>query len=169
MAIISQRFHDIKTKFHAVTTYRTGRYSVYHICTKTHISKASLMRWNKAFDGTIDSLKKSRRPHSPHPNSHTDIEINFIERLIKRNPDIGLTELYTKLRQLYGIFKALLQLISRFSQAWLLSPKPKKKRRLKNTILLKNSEKRSKLTSSTFLENVMPILWTIIDIISTLQ
>ena len=63
MAIISQRFHDIKTKFHAVTTYRTGRYSVYHICTKYHISKASLMRWNKAFDGTIDSLKeKSDKP-----------------------------------------------------------------------------------------------------------
>ena len=39
MAILSQRFHYIKTKFRAVTTYRTGRYSVYHICTKYHISK----------------------------------------------------------------------------------------------------------------------------------
>ena len=63
MAIISQRFHDIKTKFHAVTAYRSGRYSVYHICTKYHISKASLMRWNKVFDGTIDSLKEKAVDH----------------------------------------------------------------------------------------------------------
>lgn len=100
MSIISYKLHDIKTKFHAVTSYRKGHYSVYHICTKYHISKASLMRWNKAFDGSIDSLKeKSRRPHSPHPNSHTAEEISKILNLIKRNPRIGLTELYTKLRQ----------------------------------------------------------------------
>ena len=103
MAIISHKFHDIKTKFHAVSTYRTGRYSVYHICLKYHISKASLMRWNKAFDGTIESLKeKSRRPHTPHPSIHTETEISKILSLIKRNSNIGLTELYTKLRQQIG-------------------------------------------------------------------
>ena len=50
MAILSQKFHDIKTKLHAVLTYRTGKYSVYHVCLKYHISKASLMRWNRAYD-----------------------------------------------------------------------------------------------------------------------
>lgn len=100
MAILSQKFHDIKTKLHAVLTYRTGKYSVYHVCLKYHISKASLMRWNRAYDGTKESLmEKSRRPHTPHPNSHTDFEINKIKNLIKRNPNIGLTELYTKLRR----------------------------------------------------------------------
>ena len=100
MAIISQKSHDIKTKLHAVKTYRTNKYSVYHICLKYHISKASLMRWNKAYDGTKESLMdKSRRPHTPHPNSHTTEEIEKITNLIKRNPNIGLTELYTKLRQ----------------------------------------------------------------------
>lgn len=100
MAIISRKSHDIKTKIHAVITYRTSRYSVYHICLKYHISKASLMRWNKVYDGTIESLMdKSRRPHTPHPNSHTTEEIEKIKNLVRRNPKIGLTELYTKLRQ----------------------------------------------------------------------
>lgn len=100
MAIISRKSHDIKTKIHAVITYRTSKYSVYHICLKYHISKASLMRWNKAYDGTIESLMdKSRRPHTPHPNSHTTEEIEKIKNLVRRNPKIGLTELYTKLRQ----------------------------------------------------------------------
>lgn len=56
MAILSQKFHDIKTKLHAVLTYRTGKCSVYHVCLKYHISKASLMRWNRAYDGTKESL-----------------------------------------------------------------------------------------------------------------
>jgi transposase InsO family protein len=99
MAILTQKSHDIKTKFHAVTTYRKGNNSVYHVCLKYHISKASLMRWNKAFDGSIDSLKeKSRRPLTPHPTAHTPMEINKIQNMIKRNPNIGLTELYTKLK-----------------------------------------------------------------------
>lgn len=102
MTIISQnrmKSHDIKTKFHAVKSYRTDHYSVAHICLKYHISKASLMRWNKAFDGSLESLlPKSKRPHTPHPNAHTEAEIQKIQNLIRRNPNIGLTELYTKLR-----------------------------------------------------------------------
>ena len=100
MNIITHHSHDIKTKFHAVSSYRNNHYSVAHICSKYHISKASLMRWNKAFTGSMDSLKeKSRRPLSPHPNAHTELELQKISALIKRNPHIGLTELYTKLRQ----------------------------------------------------------------------
>lgn len=99
MDILTQKSHDIKTKFHAVKTYRSGHFSVLHVCQKYHISKASLMRWNKVFNGDIESLKeKSRRPHSKHPNAHTPLEIDKIQNLIKRNPHIGLTELYTKLQ-----------------------------------------------------------------------
>lgn len=99
MSIVSQKIHDIKTKVHAVLTYRNNNFSVTHICIKYHISKASLMRWNKAYDGSIESLiGKSHRPHTPHPNAHTNEEISKILALIKRNPNIGLTELYTKLR-----------------------------------------------------------------------
>lgn len=99
MNIVSKIQHNIKTKFHAVTTYRNNKCSVQHICDKYHISKASLMRWNKKFDGTKESLaNESRKPKSPHPNQHTDFEISKITNLIKRNPNIGMTELYTKLR-----------------------------------------------------------------------
>ena len=99
MTIITRKSHDIKTKIKAVEYYRNYKCSVVHVCLKYHISKASLMRWNKLYDGTIDSLKeKSRRPHTPHPNSHTEAETTKIINLIKRNPNIGLTELYSKLR-----------------------------------------------------------------------
>lgn len=49
------------------------------------------MRWNKKYDGTIESLMdKSKRPHTPHPNSHTAFELKKIQNLIRRNPHIGL-------------------------------------------------------------------------------
>ena len=39
--------------------------------------KASLMRWNKRFDGTKNSLRdKPHRPISPHPNAHTQTGLN---------------------------------------------------------------------------------------------
>ncbi len=98
MNIISRIPHEIKTKLYAVQTYRNTKCSVGFICRKYHCSKASLMRWNKRYDGTIESLiNKSHRPLSKHPNSHSDTEITNIKNLIKRNPHIGLNELYTKL------------------------------------------------------------------------
>ena len=99
MTSIPLKSHDIKTKYHAVKTYLNTGCSILHVTLKYHISKASLMRWVKQFDGTIDSLKeKSRKPKTPHPNSHTEDEITAIKNLIRRNPHIGLTELYSKLR-----------------------------------------------------------------------
>lgn len=99
MAIITRIAHSINTRVKAVQTYRNNNYSVDHICRKYHISKSSLMRWNKKYDGTKESLMdQSKRPLSPHPNAHTEDELKKIKALIKRNPHIGLNELYTKLR-----------------------------------------------------------------------
>ena len=68
--------HDLNTKFYAVCAYRNGNSSNY-VCRKYHISKSSLSRWNKKFDGTKESLiDKSHKPKSKHPNAHTDIELN---------------------------------------------------------------------------------------------
>lgn len=103
MNIISRIPHEIKTRFYAVQTYRNNKCSVSFITRKYHCSKASLMRWNKLFDGTIESLKdKSHKPHSKHPNAHTELELSNIKALIKRNPHIGLNELYTKLIKNYS-------------------------------------------------------------------
>ena len=63
MNIISRIPHEIKTRVHAVQTYRNTNCSVSFVCRKYHYSKASLMRWNKRYDGTIESLMdKSHRP-----------------------------------------------------------------------------------------------------------
>ena len=61
------------------------------------------MRWMNRYDGTQDSLKtRSKRPKTPHPNAHTADEIRHIENLRRRNPNIGLSELYGKLREHYA-------------------------------------------------------------------
>lgn len=58
------------------------------------------MRWNKAYDGTKESLiPKSHRPHSEHPNAHTEQELKWIKDYHRRNPDISICELYGKLRE----------------------------------------------------------------------
>ncbi len=90
--------HDLNTKFYSVQLYRQTK-SISHVCRRYHISKASLMRRNKLFDGTKDSLmNKSHRPHTPHPNSHTEQELKWIKDYVRRNPHISMSELYGKLR-----------------------------------------------------------------------
>lgn len=109
--------HTIDTRYYSVKLYRGGC-SVNFVCRKYHISKASLMRWNKRFDGTRDSLRdKSHRPLSPHPNAHTETKLKWINDLHRRNPHISICEMYGKLRSqkgysrhpgsLYRIYKAL--------------------------------------------------------------
>lgn len=100
----SQRYlpHTIETRFYAVKLYRSGN-SVQSVCRRYHTSKASLMRWNKRFDGTRDSLRdKSHRPVSPHPNAHTELELKWINDLHRRNPHISICEMYGKLRSQKG-------------------------------------------------------------------
>lgn len=73
------------------------------ICARYHIHLSTLYRWINQYDGSKESLEnKSHRPLSPHPNSHTAEEIKHIKDVIRRNPNIGLNELYGKLRQNYA-------------------------------------------------------------------
>lgn len=98
MTSISHYPHSLNTKYYAVLLYRNGN-PISFVCRRYKCSKASLMRWNKKFDGTKDSLiDKSHRPLSPHPNAHTKEELYWIKNYIRRNPNISLCELYGKLR-----------------------------------------------------------------------
>lgn len=103
MRIIAQKQrympHEISTRENAVKAYReTG--DVRYVCRKYHVSKASLMRWNKRYNGERESLlDRSHRPHSPHPNAHTAEELKWIEDLHRRNPNISVCEMYGKLRK----------------------------------------------------------------------
>lgn len=96
----SQRYlpHEINTKYHAVKLYRSG-VGIAFVCRRYKISKSSLMRWNRRFDGTKESLMdKSHKPHSIHPNAHTEQELKWIRDYHRRNPHISVCELYGKLR-----------------------------------------------------------------------
>lgn len=90
--------HELKTRIHAVETYRNGN-SIDYVCRKYHISRTSLWRWNKKYNNSWNSLKdKSHRPLSNHPNAHSLEELSWINNLIKRNPHITLCELWSKLK-----------------------------------------------------------------------
>ena len=91
--------HEMSTKINSVKLYRqTG--DIGFVVRRYHISKASLMRWNKQYDGTRESLlPKSHRPHSQHPNAHTEEELRWIRNYHRRNPNISVCELYGKLLQ----------------------------------------------------------------------
>ena len=92
--------------------------------------------WRKRWlDGGKDIhalADKSRRPYS-HPNHHTDTETTIIRNLVRRNPNIGLVDLWHKLRargytrSLSGLYKATRRLGLNVSAQSLPSPtyKPK--------------------------------------------
>ena len=91
--------HDLNTRFYAVSLYRQVK-DVNFVIRRYHISKASLMRWNKLFDGTKESLAdRSHRPLSVHPNAHTALELKWISDYHRRNPHISVIELYGRLRK----------------------------------------------------------------------
>ena len=80
--------HELNTRYYAIKLYRSGC-SIKFVCRRYKISKASLMRWNKTFDGSKESLiDKSHVPKTKHPNSHTDEELKWIKDYIRRNPNI---------------------------------------------------------------------------------
>ena len=83
--------------------------------------------WLKRWDGTVESLAcQSRRPHH-HPNEHSDAELKLIKDMHRRNPRLGMTELWYRLRKRgytrrpESLFRVMRRL-GMFPQ-----PKPKKK------------------------------------------
>ena len=94
--------HDINTRKYAVEMYRNCG-DIEYVCRKYHISRISLWRWNKIYDGTKESIMdKSHRPRSKHPNAHTNQEISWIRNYVRRNPRITLCELWIKLKREKG-------------------------------------------------------------------
>lgn len=91
---------DEREKIKIIKALKTS--TILIICRRYKISRTTLWRWCKQFDGTLESLKpKFSRKHILHPNRQTDVEIENILNLIRRNPNIGLNELYGKLSRNY--------------------------------------------------------------------
>lgn len=73
------------------------RNSVFSAIRKFGVSRATIYRWRKMYDGTLSSLaERSRRPHS-HPNQHTPEELKLISDMRRRNPEAGLVVFWVKL------------------------------------------------------------------------
>lgn len=101
MGIITQKKrylpHSFLTKKHSVLLYRST-HDINFVCRRYHISKSSLMRWNRKYDGSDESLyDKSHKPHILHPSSHTPAELALIKNIYNHNINISMCELYGKL------------------------------------------------------------------------
>ena len=75
------------------------KYGVSRASRKYNKSRSYIYFWKARWDGTASSLAcQSRRPHS-HPNQHTEAELKLIRDMRRRNPRLGMVELWDRLRQ----------------------------------------------------------------------
>ena len=66
---------------------------------KYNRSRSFIYFWKGRWDGSIESLEcQSRKPHS-HPNQHTEEELTLIRNMRRRNPDLGIVELWCRLKK----------------------------------------------------------------------
>ena len=74
-------------------------YGVSRASRKYNKSRSYIYFWKARWDGSVASLAcQSRRPHS-HPNQHTEAELKLIRDMRRRNPRLGMVELWRRLRQ----------------------------------------------------------------------
>ena len=70
---------------------RTGR--------KYNKRRSYICFWMKRYDGSMESLAcQSRRPHS-HSNQDTEQELKLIRDMRRRNPTLGVAELWVRMRR----------------------------------------------------------------------
>ena len=93
------------------------KYAEKHGVTKTAIkyrtNRQYIYRWQRRYDGTLQSLADhSHRPHS-HPKQHTADELKLISDMRKRNVESGLVVFWVKLmqrgytRSITGLYRVL--------------------------------------------------------------
>ena len=75
------------------------KYGVSRASRKYNKSRSYIYFWKARWDGSVESLAcQSRRPHH-HPNQHTEEELKLIRDMRRRNPHLGMVELWHRLRQ----------------------------------------------------------------------
>ena len=89
------------------------KYGVTKAAVRYKVNRQYVYRWQKRYDGTLQSLAdKSHRPHH-HPNQHTEAELKLISDMRKRNPNAGLVVFWVKLmqrgysRSITGLYRVL--------------------------------------------------------------
>jgi len=74
------------------------------------ISRTSIYRWQKRYDGTVESLyERSHRPQS-HPSQHTAEELQLIRRVWSHNKGLGLVCLHMVLATKHGYTRSICSL-----------------------------------------------------------
>ena len=75
------------------------KYGVNRASRKYNKSRSYIYFWKTRWDGSVESLGcQSRRPHS-HPNQHTKEELKLILDMRRRNPNLGMVELWHRLKK----------------------------------------------------------------------
>ena len=75
------------------------KYGVSRASRKYNKGRSYIYFWLARWDGSVESLAcQSKRPHS-HPNQHTEAELKLIRDMRRRNPKLGMIELWHRLRK----------------------------------------------------------------------
>ena len=102
------------------------KYGVSRASRKYNKGRSYIYFWRSRWDGTIESLTcQSRRPHR-HPSQHTEDELKLIRDMRRRNPKLGLTELWYRLKK-RGYTRTVESLYRCLRREGLIKDKPAKK------------------------------------------
>ena len=75
------------------------KYGVTKVSRKYNKRRSYIYFWKARWDGTVESLTEySKRPHR-HLNEHTPDELKLIRGMRRFNPQLGVTELWHRLRK----------------------------------------------------------------------
>jgi len=86
-------------KFRQSLMKHAEKYGVSRASRKYIKDRSYIYLWLNRYDGTLESLAcLSRRPHS-HPNQRTEAERKLIRDMHRRNPDLGIVELWARMRR----------------------------------------------------------------------
>lgn len=104
-----------------------NKYGIQKACEKYDVVERTIWRYKKLYDGSLKSLEnKSSRPHTPHPQEHTEEEINNIREVLSRNPYMPHKELYEILKNEYGYNRHIAGLYNYLRRHGMI-PEPKQK------------------------------------------
>lgn len=80
------------------------------IARRYRISQTSIYRWQRRYNGTVESLyERSHRPKS-HPKQHTVEELQLIQRVWSHNKGLGLVCLHMVLETKHGYTRSICSL-----------------------------------------------------------
>ena len=103
------------------------KYGVSRASRKYNKGRSYIYFWRSRWDGTVESLGcQSRRPHS-HPSQHTEDELKLIRDMRRRNPKLGLTELWYRLKK-RGYSRTVESLFRCMRREGLIKPSTAKKK-----------------------------------------